>query len=224
MPGPSYVGGTSLVPLLGETIGQNLRRTVDRFPDCEALVSVPQGYRATYRQFWEETSLVARGLMARGVKRGDRVGIWSPNRFEWVIVQYATARMGAVLVNVNPAYRLHELEYALKQSGVSTLLLAVICKLRGIAVLQWGFGYHPPRGARESDVPHRLLGLTTAIKRSFTRLADGFIAYTKSGAERVIESGYPRERTFFVQNTIDMTEQRRLYEAERDTDPQAIRR
>jgi fatty-acyl-CoA synthase len=124
MPAPSYVSGTSQVPLLGETIGQNLRRTVERFPDREALVSVPQGYRATYRQFWEETSLVARALMARGVKKGDRVGIWSPNRFEWVIIQYATARMGAILVNINPAYRLHELEYALKQSGVSTLLLA----------------------------------------------------------------------------------------------------
>ncbi len=124
MPAPSYVSGISQVPLLGETIGQNLRRTVERFPDREALVSVPQGYRATYRQFWEETSLVARGLMARGVKRGDRVGIWSPNRFEWVVIQYATARMGAILVNVNPAYRLHELEYALKQSGVSTLVLA----------------------------------------------------------------------------------------------------
>ena len=103
---------------------QNLRRTVDRFPDREALVSVYQGYRATYRQFWEETSMVARALLARGVKKGDRVGIWAPNRWEWVVVQYATARMGAIMVNVNPAYRVHELEYALNQSGVSTLLLA----------------------------------------------------------------------------------------------------
>jgi fatty-acyl-CoA synthase len=124
MPAPSYVSGTSPVPLLGETIGENLRRTVERFPDREALVSVAQGKRLTYRQFWEETSQVARALLVRGVKKGDRVGIWSPNRWEWVVVQYATARMGAVMVNVNPAYRLHELEYALKQSGVSTLLLA----------------------------------------------------------------------------------------------------
>lgn len=107
---------------------------------------------------------------------------------------------------------------------ISNLLLALLCKLRGIAVLHWGFGYHPPRGTRESDEPHRLVGLTIAIKKWFTRLADGFIAYTKSGAERLIESGYPRERTFFVQNTIDMTEQLRLYEAERDTDEGAIRR
>ena len=100
----------------------------------------------------------------------------------------------------------------------------MLCKLRGIAVLHWGFGYHPPRGTRESDVPHKLVGVTTAIKKWFTRLADGFIAYTKSGAERLIESGYPRERTFFVQNTIDMTEQLRLYEAERGTDEATIRR
>jgi fatty-acyl-CoA synthase len=124
MHAPSYVSGTSQVPLLGETIGQNLRRTAERFPDSEALVSVPQGYRATYREFWEETSRIARALLVRGVKKGDRVGIWSPNRFEWVVIQYATARMGAVLVNVNPAYRVHELEYALRQSGVTTLLLA----------------------------------------------------------------------------------------------------
>ncbi|HET6411435.1 MAG TPA: AMP-binding protein [Anaeromyxobacter sp.] len=124
MRAPSYVSGPSEVPLLGETVGENLRRTVERYPDREALVSVAQGYRSTYRQLWEETSLVARGLLARGVKKGDRVGIWSPNRFEWVVTQYATARMGAILVNINPAYRLHELEYALNQSGVSTLVLA----------------------------------------------------------------------------------------------------
>jgi glycosyltransferase involved in cell wall biosynthesis len=108
---------------------------------------------------------------------------------------------------------------------VANLLLVLLCKPRGIAVLYWGFGYHPPRGSREGDVPNPLmLKITTAIKKAFTRLSDGFIAYTKSGAERLIASGYPRERTFFVQNTIDMSEQLRLYEAERDTDDQAIRR
>jgi fatty-acyl-CoA synthase len=118
------VSGPSAVPLLGETIGENLRRTVERFPDREALVSVHQGIRHTYRQLWEETSLVARGLLVRGVRKGDRVGIWSPNRAEWMVLQYATARMGAILVNVNPAYRTHELEFALKHAGVSTLVLS----------------------------------------------------------------------------------------------------
>jgi fatty-acyl-CoA synthase len=120
----SYASGPSTLPLLGETIGENLRRTVERHGDSEALVVPHQNYRATYRQLWEQVSLVARGLIARGVGRGDRVGIWSPNRFEWVVVQYATARIGAILVNINPAYRTTELEYALRQSGVSFLILA----------------------------------------------------------------------------------------------------
>jgi fatty-acyl-CoA synthase len=124
MPAPSYAHGASSTPLLGETIGENLRRTAERHADREALVSRHQGYRATYREFWELTGLVARGLMARGVAKGDRVGIWSPNRFEWTAVQYGTARMGAILVNINPAYKTAELEYVLNQSGISYLILA----------------------------------------------------------------------------------------------------
>src|SRR5258707_14887545 len=92
----SYAHGVGPTPLLGETIGENLRRTVARHGDREALVVRDQGRRATYRELWEQTGIAARGLMARGVGKGDRVGIWSPNRFEWVIVQYATARMGAI--------------------------------------------------------------------------------------------------------------------------------
>jgi fatty-acyl-CoA synthase len=124
MPGSSYVHGTSAVPLLGETIGQNLRRTVDRFGDREALVARHQGYRATYRELWDQTTQVARGLLAHSVRKGDRVGIWSPNRAEWVVIQYATARIGAILVNINPAYKTAELRYALQQSGITLLLLA----------------------------------------------------------------------------------------------------
>jgi fatty-acyl-CoA synthase len=124
MTAPSYVHGASGVALLGETIGQNLLRTATLHGDREALVVSHQGYRATYRELWDQTGLTARGLMARGVRRGDRVGIWSPNRAEWVLAQYATARMGAILVNINPAYRTSELEYALNQSGTSFLLLA----------------------------------------------------------------------------------------------------
>ncbi len=121
---PSYVHGASDVPLLGETIGENLRRTVERVGDREALVSVAQGYRATYRELWDATTELAKALLARGVERGDRVGIWSPNRFEWVVIQYATARIGAILVNVNPAYKTQELRHALNQSGLGLLLLS----------------------------------------------------------------------------------------------------
>ena len=121
---PSYVHGASPVPLLGETIGQNLDRTAARFPDNDALVSVHQGVRMTYAQFHAAVEEVARGLLALGVECGERVGIWSPNNAEWATLQYATAKVGAVLVNVNPAYRTTELSYALGQSGVSTLVLA----------------------------------------------------------------------------------------------------
>jgi fatty-acyl-CoA synthase len=120
----SYAHGASSTPLLGETIGANLRATVLAHPEREALVVRSQGYRATYRQLWAETSALARGLLAHGVAAGERVGIWAPNRFEWVIAQFATARIGAILVNLNPAYKTAELEYAIGQSQVSVLLLA----------------------------------------------------------------------------------------------------
>src|SRR6202171_6285021 len=124
MPEPSYVNGAGGVPLLGETIFQNLRRAAASFGDREAVVAAHQDRRYTYLELVEECAVVARGLMARGVIKGDRVGIWSPNRYEWVVVQYATARIGAILVNINPAYKTSELEFALNQSGVSLLILA----------------------------------------------------------------------------------------------------
>ena len=89
----SYAHGPSPTPLLGETIGENLRRTVEHFGDREALVVRHQDFRATYRQLWEQVGLAARALLARGIRTGDRVGIWSPNRYEWVVLQYATARV-----------------------------------------------------------------------------------------------------------------------------------
>ena len=120
----SYVHGATDVPLLGETIGENLRRTVERHPDRDALVVASSGHHSTYRELWDATTALAKALLAGGIARGDRVGIWAPNRFEWVIAQYATARVGAVLVNVNPAYKARELEYVLNQSGQRLLLLA----------------------------------------------------------------------------------------------------
>ena len=124
MPELCYVHGASDKALLGEPIFHNLRRTAARVGDNDALVVPHQDYRATYRELIAQCEEVARGLLARGVKKGDRVGIWAPNRYEWVITQYATAAMGAILVNINPAYRTSELEYALNQSGISFFILA----------------------------------------------------------------------------------------------------
>jgi fatty-acyl-CoA synthase len=124
----SYDAGPISPPILEETIGANFERTVAANPDGEALVDVAQDRRWTYAELNAEIDLTARGLMSLGVQQGDRVGIWSPNCAEWVIVQYATAKIGAILVTINPAYRTHELGYALKQSGVRTLLAATAFK------------------------------------------------------------------------------------------------
>ncbi|GAA4425847.1 AMP-binding protein [Actinokineospora soli] len=120
----SYASGTSTVPLLGETIPANLAATAARHPDRDALVEFATGRRWTYAEFAAEVDRVARGLLARGVAKGDRVGIWSPNCAEWTFVQYATARIGAILVNINPAYRVSELKYVLNQAGISLLVAA----------------------------------------------------------------------------------------------------
>ncbi|WP_433290051.1 AMP-binding protein [Pseudonocardia sp. CA-142604] len=125
---PSYASGTSDVPLLGDTIGDNLDRTASTYPDGEALVEVPTGRRWTYTQLRDDVDVVAMGLLAAGLGKGDRVGIWAPNVAEWTLIQYATAKIGVVLVNINPAYRTHELEFVLKQAGVSVLVAAVSFK------------------------------------------------------------------------------------------------
>jgi fatty-acyl-CoA synthase len=120
----SYASGTSTVPLLGETIGACFERAVGAFGQREALVSCHQNLRFTYSELNEAVDLVARGLLAKGYEPGDRVGIWSPNYAEWAIVQFATAKIGVILVNINPAYRTHELSYALNQSGCRLLIAA----------------------------------------------------------------------------------------------------
>ena len=121
---PSYSHGVSSQALIGETIGGNLRRVAARFGDREAMVDVPSGRRWTYRQLDADTDTLARGLLAAGIGTGERVGIWSPNCPEWVLLQYATAKMGAILVNINPAYRTHELAYVLRQAGIKLLVSA----------------------------------------------------------------------------------------------------
>jgi len=120
----SYSHGTSDLPLLGETVGANLARTVAAFPDREALVDVPTGRRWTYTEFAAEVETLARALLAIDVQPGERVAIWAPNLPEWVFTQYATARVGAILVNINPAYRTSELAYVLQQSGARVLVAA----------------------------------------------------------------------------------------------------
>ncbi|MGW3113517.1 AMP-binding protein [Streptomyces sp. NPDC001091] len=117
----SYTHGTGATALLGDTIGANLARTAATWPDREALVDVPAGRRWTYAEFMADVDRLACALLAAGVAKGDRVGVWAVNRAEWVLVQYATAKAGAVMVNVNPAYRTHEVEYVLRQAGVSLL-------------------------------------------------------------------------------------------------------
>ncbi len=124
----SYASGVSDAPLLGETIDANLRRAIAAFPERDALVDASTGARLSYAELDRSVDAVARGLLGRGIARGDRVGIWAPNCVGWFLVQYATARIGAILVNINPSYRTHELEYVLRQAGVGTLVSAISFK------------------------------------------------------------------------------------------------
>ncbi|WP_343610191.1 AMP-binding protein [Chryseobacterium oranimense] len=124
----SYAHGASTIPLLGQTIGGNLKKTVEKYPNQEAVVSVHQGYRATYQEFYNQTTAVAKALIFSGAKAGDRIGIWASNRYEWVLLQYATARIGTILVNINPAYRTHELTYVINQSGIRMMFSSLSFK------------------------------------------------------------------------------------------------
>lgn len=124
MPQLSYASGPSTEPLLGETIGDNLDRTVAAHGDRLCLVSVHEGVRLTYAELLVQVERCARGLLAFGIEAGDRVGIWAPNRHEWTVLQYATAKVGAILVNINPAYRTHEVAFVLDQAGCRMLVAA----------------------------------------------------------------------------------------------------
>jgi len=119
----SYACGNSQIPLLGITIGEMLNRIAAAHPDSDALISVHQNIRWTYAEFLERVDTLARALMALDVERGDRVAIWELNYAEWVLTQFATAKIGAIMVNINPAYRTYEFEYAMKQSEVQTLII-----------------------------------------------------------------------------------------------------
>lgn len=121
----SYAFGASLTPLLGQTIGQNLKQTCIQFPSHIAIISAAQNVQMKYADFWTATSQIAKSLIALGMQPGDRLGLWAPNRYEWTLLQYATARIGIILVNINPAYRITELEYVINQSGIKTIVACV---------------------------------------------------------------------------------------------------
>ena len=154
---PSYVHGASDVPLIGETIGVHFDRMAERFADRDALVVRHQNIRWSYRELREQADAFAAGLTALGLKRGERVGIWSPNNSEWVVAQFATAKAGLILVNVNPAYRLAELEYALNKSGCVALITAARLKtsdyLGMLRELMPEMRTAPPGDIRSSKLP-----------------------------------------------------------------------
>ena len=131
----SYTSAISDTPLLGDTIGENLNRTVARYPDRLALVDLPAGIRLSYAGLNAEVDALALGLLAAGINKGDRVGIWAPNCAEWTLTQYATAKIGAILVNINPAYRTSELEFVLNQSGCKLLVAAQKLKTSDYAAM-----------------------------------------------------------------------------------------
>ena len=133
--GLSYTHGPSEQELLGDTIGANLERVAAAYGDREALVDMPTGRRWTYREFNADVDRLALGLIRDGIRAGDRVGIWSPNRPEWTLLQYATGKIGAILVNINPAYRTSELAYVLKQSGIRLLVSAPSFKTSDYAAM-----------------------------------------------------------------------------------------
>ncbi|HYO85226.1 MAG TPA: AMP-binding protein [Dermatophilaceae bacterium] len=225
-PTASYSSGTSTVPLIGQTIGDNLERTVARYPYRDALIDVPSGRRWTYREFNADVDRFARGLMARGVQIGDRVGIWSPNCPEWTILQYATAKIGAILVNVNPAYRSHELEYAVNQSGLSLLVCAVAyrssdyrgmaeearghcCELRDIVYIgepSWDEVVAAADRVGPQDLAERMAQLTPddAINIQYTSGTTGFPKGATLSHHNILNNG------FFVGELVNYTEADRV--------------
>jgi fatty-acyl-CoA synthase len=222
----SYANGPSTVPLIGQTIDANLRQAVAAFSDREAIVDRATARRLTYRQVDDAVEAVARGLLARGIAKGDRVGIWAPNCLEWYLVQYATARIGAILVNINPSYRTHELEYVLRQAEIGTLVSAIefktsdyrgmIEQVRGglpalrdvvfIADPSWdalladGATTSPEDVARRADT----LSFDDAINIQYTSGTTGFPKGATLSHHNILNNG------FFVGQGMGYTEQDRI--------------
>ncbi|WP_190193076.1 AMP-binding protein [Streptomyces minutiscleroticus] len=222
----SYAHGTSDTPLLGDTIGANLDRAVAAFPERDALVDVPSGRRWTYAEFGAAVDEVALGLLARGVEKGDRVGIWAVNCPEWVLVQYATARIGAIMVNINPAYRAHELEYVLRQAGISVLVAslahkgsdyrALVEQVRGACPTLRETVYIGDPGwdalvAGGADVPRERLAARAAglscddpVNIQYTSGTTGFPKGATLSHHNILNNGY------WVGRTVGYTEQDRV--------------
>lgn len=166
----SYTSGTSDTPLLGLTIGDMFDETVARYPDNPALISCHQQIRLTYRELQAQVDQCARALLHLGVRKGQRVGIWAPNRAEWCITQFATSKIGAILVNINPAYRLHEVEYVLNQSGCSAIVIAAAFKTSNytemLTTLAPELAHSEIGKLRAEKLPH----LTTVIRMGEDRV------------------------------------------------------
>ena len=184
----SHTRGAPESPLIEQTIGDNLDATVAAHPDREALVDVVSGRRWTYTQFLHDVDALALALLDAGVATGDRVGIWAPNCPEWTLTQYATAKIGAILVNINPAYRSHELKYVLGQAGITTLIAAPKFKTSNYARM-----IEQVRGECPDLARVVLIGET-----SWSDLAD-------AGAKALAAEG-GRERLAAVQKTLKNTD------------------
>ncbi|NUR39343.1 MAG: AMP-binding protein, partial [Streptomyces sp.] len=215
----SYTHGTSGTSLLGDTIGANLDRAVASWPDREALVDVPSGRRWTYGEFAADVEELAYALMASGVAKGDRVGIWAVNCPEWVLVQYATARIGAIMVNINPAYRTHEVEYVLNQAGISLLFAslshktsdyrAMVEEVRGACprLRETVFIGGPSWDtllARATPAPYPELSCDDPINIQYTSGTTGFPKGATLSHHNILNNGY------FVGELIAYSEQDRV--------------
>ncbi|MFG2966240.1 MULTISPECIES: AMP-binding protein [unclassified Streptomyces] len=216
----SYTHGTSGTALLGDTIGANLDRAVAAWPDREALVDVPTGRRWTYARFGADVDRLARALLASGVAKGDRVGIWAVNCAEWVLVQYATARIGAIMVNINPAYRTHEVQYVLEQAGVSLLFAslrhktsdyrAMVEEVRGgcpelrEVVYIGDPGWESLLERAAAEVSYEPLSCDDPINIQYTSGTTGFPKGATLSHHNILNNGY------FVGELISYTEQDRI--------------
>ncbi|MGW0752176.1 AMP-binding protein [Streptomyces sp. NPDC002587] len=223
---PSYASGAHPVPLLGETIGANFDRSVASHPDRDALVDRPTGRRWTYAELGAEVDALAVGLLDLGITKGDRVGLWSPNCAEWVLTQYAAAKIGAILVNINPAYRTHELEYVLGQAGVRLLVaasrfrssdyesmiaeVAPRCTALEHTVLIGGESWLALRAPKDADGARRLaeaaavLGPDDPINIQYTSGTTGFPKGAVLSHHNILNNG------FFTGELLDYTEADRV--------------